>query len=105
MAEPISITLMISAAVVSSLRVLRIRPVGSAGVSPGSPLTSGITTTPVSKPDSPSASAGNTSSEAPMIASGEECASVTADGPVREGRGVREHVDEPVATTTALSPR
>lgn len=70
--EPISITLMIAAAVVSSLRALRIRPMGLARVSVASPLTSGITTTPVSKPDRPSASAGKTSSAAPMMPNGEE---------------------------------
>ena len=56
-------TLMISAAVVSSLRVLRIRPVGlGSACRPGRPCTSGITATPVSKPDSPSASFGKSSS-------------------------------------------
>ena len=61
---------MISAAVVSSLRASRIRPRGCAGVSPGSPRTCGITATPVSKPDSPSASFGKTSRATPTIASG-----------------------------------
>ena len=69
--EPSNMTLMMSAAVVSSLRALRIRPVGAAGVSVGSPLTSGITTTPVSKPDKPRASAGKTSRAAPMTAIGD----------------------------------
>ncbi len=50
--------LMIKAAVASSLRVLRMRPTGLASGSFGSPLTSGMTATPVSKPESPSASFG-----------------------------------------------
>jgi hypothetical protein len=54
--------LMISAAVVSSRRVLRIRPAGRSGSSFGPPLTSGITDTPVSNPDRPRASLGNTTS-------------------------------------------
>ena len=41
-----------------------------------SPLTCGITATPVSKPDMPSASFGKTSSATPTIASGEECSAV-----------------------------
>ena len=104
MAEPISMTLMISAAVVSSLRALRIRPAGSAGVSPGSPLTSGITTTPVSKPDSPRARAGNTSSDAPRMASGDAWASVTADVQSENVEGFASTWRKPSATTTALSP-
>ena len=56
-----SITLMMSAAAVSSFRVLRMRPRGRVSVSPASPLTSGITATPVSKPERPSASFGNSS--------------------------------------------
>ena len=96
---------MISAAVVSSLRALRMRPVGSAAVSAGSPLTSGITTTPVSNPDRPSASAGKTSSDAPITASGEECASVTAVVQSENVRRVGETCEKPSTTTTALSPR
>ena len=54
-----SSTLMISAALVSSLAVLRIRDCRtSSGVSP-CPATSGMTATPVSKPERPSASLGN----------------------------------------------
>ena len=55
---PISITLMISAAVASSFFVLRIRPSGAPSVSVGVAATSGMTATPVSNPDSPSASFG-----------------------------------------------
>lgn len=69
---------MITAAVVSSRRVSRIRPAGFAYVSVGSPLTCGITATPVSKPDMPSASLGKTRSATPTIASGEECSVVIA---------------------------
>jgi len=54
-----SIALMISAAVRSSFFVFRMRPAGCCGVSVGSPCTSGITATPVSNPDNPSASFGN----------------------------------------------
>ena len=58
---------MISAAASSSRRAPRIRPAGLASVSPGSPWTRGITATPVSKPERPSASLGNSSSETPAI--------------------------------------
>ena len=44
---------MIAAAVVRSLRVSRTRPTGRSSVSPGSPLTRGMTATPVSNPDNP----------------------------------------------------
>ena len=60
---PIRSTLMMMAAVLSSLRVLSMRArssiAGSTGL-PSTPRTSGITATPVSKPDRPSASFGNT---------------------------------------------
>ena len=53
-------TLMMSAAVASSLRVFRMRPRGrSAVASASAPAISGITETPVSKPLNPSASRGN----------------------------------------------
>ena len=52
-------TLMISAAADRSFLVLRILPAGLSSVSDASPRTSGMTATPVSKPDSPSASFGN----------------------------------------------
>ena len=64
---------MISAAVGSSLRVLRMRPAGCSGVSVGSPWTSGMTATPVSKPDRPSASLGKSSRATPIITSGLPC--------------------------------
>src|ERR1043165_2051847 len=56
---PRSSTLMIIAAVISSLRVLPIR---------FGRLTSGITATPVSNPDNPSASLGKLISDSAMIA-------------------------------------
>ena len=52
---------MIRAAVVSRVWVLRMRPTGRASVSPGGPCTRGITATPVSKPERPSARRGKTS--------------------------------------------
>ncbi len=61
---------MIKAAPASILRAFRIRPCGCSGVSVGSPRTSGMITTPVSKPDNPRASFGNTSNAATTIASG-----------------------------------
>ena len=64
---------MISAAEVRSFWVLRIRPAGFAGVSSGSPFTSGITATPVSKPESPSASRGKTSRATATIMIGLPC--------------------------------
>ncbi len=96
---------MITAAVVSSLRVSRIRPVGFAQVSESSPLTCGITATPVSKPDMPRASFGNTSSATPTIASGEECAAVIASvqSPIFTGWLSTSHAD--TARTTRLSVR
>ena len=63
-------TLMISAADVSNFFVLRIRPSGFRSVSPGSPLTSGMTATPVSKPDRPRASRGKTRSATATIIMG-----------------------------------
>ena len=63
-------TLMITAAVVSSRRVPAIRPAGACSVSVSWPRTSGMTATPVSKPDRPSASFGNTTRATPIITSG-----------------------------------
>ncbi len=71
---PMSSTVMMSAAVRSSFLAFRMRPAGSAGSSPGSPFTSGITATPVSKPDRPSASFGNTIRAAASIITGLPCA-------------------------------
>ena len=60
-ALPMSSTLMMSAAVRSSLRVLAMRDRSSVASSSPSPATSGMTATPVSNPDRPSASLGNSS--------------------------------------------
>ena len=62
--------LMIRAAVISSLRVLRIRPRGRSGLSWGSPRTRGITATPVSNPDRPRAYLGKTTSATATMARG-----------------------------------
>ncbi len=64
---PRSSTLMINAADTSSRCAPRIRPAGLASVSSGSPSTSGITATPVSNPDRPSASFGKSSSDTAAI--------------------------------------
>ena len=61
---------MMTAAVVSNRWVPRIRPAGRRGSSSGLPLTSGITATPVSNPDRPSASFGNTISATATIITG-----------------------------------
>ncbi len=71
-------TLISTAAAVRSRLVPRIRPVGRASVSVGSPPTCGITATPVSKPDMPSASLGKTISETPIMARGLPCCCVRA---------------------------
>ena len=96
---------MMSAAVVSSLRALRMRPSGFSAVSVGSPLTSGMTTTPVSKPDSPRASAGKTSSDAPMIPNGAEWAEVIAAIQSWNAVGWSPISRMPRTSTTELSPR
>ena len=61
---------MVTAATVSSLRVLRMRPAGRSGSSSASPRTSGIMPTPVSNPESPSASSGNTTTAAASMENG-----------------------------------
>ena len=71
-------TLIITAAVVSSRLAPRIRPAGCDSVSVASPLTWGITATPVSKPDMPSASLGKTISDTPSMARGLPCCWVSA---------------------------
>ncbi len=97
--------LMITAAVVSSLRAPRIRPVGRSSVSSGSPSMCGMTATPVSKPDRPRASLGKTTRATPIIAIGLLCStlrafvqSVITDGAVRT-------CQRPTATTTTFSVR
>ena len=90
----VSIALMISAAASSSFLVLRMRPVGSRSVSVASPRTSGITATPVSNPDRPSASFGNRMSAIATIISGCPCCAKSAafqlsisTGCCHDGRG------------------
>ena len=61
---------MVRAAENKSLRVLRMRPWGRAGSSPFEPWTSGITDTPVSKPESPRARRGKRRRATPSIAQG-----------------------------------
>lgn len=68
---------MMSAAVVSSVRVSRMRPTGFFSVSSASPWTWGITATPVSKPDRPSARRGKTSSATATIMIGLPCCVVS----------------------------
>ena len=74
----ISSTLMISAAREAASSCCGYARVGRSSVSSGSPLTSGITATPVSNPDRPSASFGNTSSAAPIISIGLPCCASNA---------------------------
>src|SRR5438128_566532 len=56
-------TLIIKAAASNSRRVFLTRPAGCSGVSSVAPRTRGMTVTPVSKPDRPSAGRGNSSTE------------------------------------------
>lgn len=97
--------LMISATVVSSLRVSRTRPSGRAYVSVASPRTWGITATPVSKPDMPSASFGKTRSATPIIATGEECAAVMASHQLPIFTGSVRTCQAAVMRTTTFSMR
>ena len=96
---------MVSAAVVSSRRAPAMRPAGSCSVSVGAPRTSGITATPVSNPDSPSASLGNTSSATPTITSGSEYFPVSAvvQSPTTTGWPIT--WASATTTTTRLSAR
>ena len=104
-ADPISITLMIAAALVSSFLALRIRPAGLSGVSVSSPCTNGITTTPVSKPDRPSASAGNTSMAAATMNTGEPNVCCRPVHQLFSRSGWPTTSPMPLPITTALSPR
>ena len=111
---------MISAAVVSSLRGVADAAARDArGVSVGSPSTSGMTATPVSKPESPSASLGKTSRATPTISQrvavlGEErvpasrratcgCAA-TRYRPTADDDGVEREVDRRPAPRRCRSP-
>ncbi|CAM5554671.1 hypothetical protein STANM309S_01393 [Streptomyces tanashiensis] len=98
-------TLMISAAVVRSFLVSRMRPVGFSSVSPSSPLTCGMTATPVSKPDRPSASLGKTRRATPTMANTLPCSAVSAVvQSVTTWPSVRT-CQRPLMTTTTLRPR
>lgn len=97
--------LMITAAVVSSFFVSRMRPAGRSSVSDASPLTCGITATPVSNPDRPSASFGKTSSATPTITRTFPCSVVRAlDQSVTTCPAVAT-CHSPATTTTTLSAR
>ena len=65
--------LMITAAASSSFFALRMRPSGRSGVSPGSPCSSGMTATPVSNPERPSASLGRQDERGANMAHGLPC--------------------------------
>ncbi|MER5426919.1 hypothetical protein [Streptosporangium roseum] len=97
--------LMINAAAVSRRLVPLIRPAGRSGSSSCDPRTRGITATPVSKPDSPSASFGKTSSATPIMTSGLEYCAVSAfsQWTTVSGRARRCRVD--VTTMIRLSAR
>ena len=85
---------MITAAVVSSFFVPRIRPVGFSSVSSGSPSTCGMTATPVSKPERPSASFGKTSRATPIIANDVAVLGGQRRGPVGDDMPLGDHVPE-----------
>jgi hypothetical protein len=84
-------TLMIIAAAISSFFVLRIRPPRCLCVSPGSPSMSGITATPVSKPERPSARRGKRSIATRIIDAGFPYSAVAAPDHAEkvEGRSQR----------------
>jgi hypothetical protein len=71
--EAIRNALMMIAADVSSRVAPRIRPAGFSGVSVGEPEICGITATPVSKPERPSASFGKTINAMPTMTRGLPC--------------------------------
>ena len=94
-------TLMITAATVSSRLVPRIRPRGRSSVSVAPPRTWGITATPVSNPERPSASWGNTISATATIMIGSPCCSVSAapQSGTTDGCVATCHRDTPMTTT------
>ena len=98
-------TLMISAAVVSSFLAPWMRPVGRSSVSPGSPSMCGITATPVSKPDRPSASLGKTSRASPTMTTGLPCWTVSAWDQSATSDGAVRTCHSPTPTTTTFSVR
>ncbi len=98
-------TLMMRAAVVSSFLAPRIRPAGFSSVSPESPSTCGMTATPVSKPDRPSASFGNTTRAMAIIMNGLPCSAVRASVQSVMTCGSLSTSHRPTATTTTFSAR
>ena len=97
---------MITAAVVSSRRVPRIRPGRlRPPCPPGRPVTCGITATPVSKPDRPSASFGKDQQRIATMSKGSPCSVVSAvvQSPTALGWVTTRHSAS--ATTTAFSAR
>ncbi len=100
-----SAMLMMTAAVVRSLRAPAIRPSGRRSVSLGAPTICGITATPVSKPERPSASLGNTSRATPTTASQLGCCVVSRRVQAEISSGCVATSASPTATTTALSAR
>ena len=98
-------TLMIAAAAASIRLAPRIRPAGLASVSPGSPCTCVITATPVSKPDMPSASFGNTRTDSATIISGSPCCVVSAVDQSVTTLGSVTTCQSDTAITTTLSAR
>ena len=98
-------TLMMIAAVVRSRRVLRMRPSGRRGSSPGSPVTSGITETPVSKPERPRARRGKRRSAIPTIASGFPCCVISAPRQSVISPGFATTCATLTMETTTLRPR
>ena len=93
---------MMSAAVRSSFFVLRIRPSGASSVSVGSPSTSGMTATPVSNPDRPSASFGNRMIAIAPIISGSPCCSKSDAFHDRDVLGMAEDLLQPVDDDDAV---
>ncbi len=96
---------MIAAAVVSSLRVLRIRDSMRCSADSPSDLISGIMLTPVSKPDRPSTSAGKASTDGPSRPKNPPRVEVSASVQALSAPGVPNTSARPTTVTTALSAR
>jgi hypothetical protein len=91
---------MMMAAVASNLRVLRMRPAGLASASSSLPRTRGMTATPVSKPERPSAILGKSSRAMPSATQGFPCSVITAPHhePSRSPRLVTSRRARPITT-------
>ncbi len=96
---------MITAAVVSSFFAPRIRPAGFSSVSSASPWTCGMTATPVSNPERPSASFGNTTRAMAIIMKTLPCSAVSAVVQSVMTCGSANTFHNPTATTTTFRPR